>query len=73
MAKQKFDRTKLHRLLLTEFRARATHLSISLISTRLRKRESVVSQSRQLTLSMRQRRDIMHTLTAQAMLTMSRT
>ena len=35
-----------------------------------RKRESVVSQSPQLTLSIRQRRDTMHTLTAQAMLTM---
>ena len=40
------------------------------ISIKLRKRESVVSQSLQLTLSIRQRRDTMHTLTAQAMLTM---
>ena len=32
--------------------------------------ENVVSQSLQLTLSIRQRRDTMHTLTAQAMLTM---
>ena len=40
------------------------------ISIKLRKRENVVSQSPQLTLSIRQRRDTMHTLTAQAMLTM---
>ena len=40
---------------------------------RLRKREKEVSQSLQLTLSMRQRRDIMHTLTALDMLTTLRT
>ena len=37
---------------------------------KLRKRESVVSQSLLHTLSIRQRKDTMHTLTAQAMLTM---
>ena len=40
------------------------------ISIKLRKRESVVSQSLLHTLSIRQRKDTMHTLTAQAMLTM---
>ena len=39
----------------------------------LRKRENVVSRFQQLTLSMRQRSVTMHTLTAQDMLTMSRT
>ncbi len=45
-------------------------VQISKISIRLQKKENVVSQSLQLTLSIRQLRDIMHTLTAQAMLTM---
>ena len=49
---------------------KVTQLRTSRISIKLRKRESVVSQSLQLTLSIRQLRDIMHTLTAQAMLTM---
>ncbi len=40
------------------------------ISIRLLKRENVVSQSLQLTLSTRQRSVTTHTLTAQAMLTM---
>ena len=40
------------------------------ISIRLQRRESVVSQSLLLTLSIRQRRDITHTLTAQVMLIM---
>ena len=47
-----------------------TQLRTLKISIKLRKRENVVSQSPQLTLSIRQRRDTMHTLTAQAMLTM---
>ncbi len=47
-----------------------TQLLISITSIRLQKKESVESQFLQLTLSMRQRRDITHTLTAQAMLTM---
>ena len=45
-------------------------LLISRTLIRLRKRESVESQFLPLTLSMRQRRDTTHTLTAQAMLTM---
>ena len=45
-------------------------LQISKISTRLQKKEKEVSQSLQLTLNMKQRRDITLTLTAQAMLTM---
>ena len=40
---------------------------------KLQKKESVVSQFLQLTLSIRQRRDIMHMLTAQDMLTTLRT
>ena len=43
---------------------------LSRISIRLPKRESVVSPFLPLTLSMRPRRDTMHTLTARAMLTM---
>ena len=43
---------------------------ITLTSIRLQKRESVVSQLTQLTLSMKQTNVTMHTLTAQAMLTM---
>ena len=43
---------------------------ITLTSIRLLKRESVVSQLTQLTLSMKQTSVTMHTLTAQAMLTM---
>ena len=43
---------------------------ITLTSIRLLKRESVVSQLTQLTLSMKQPSVTMHTLTAQAMLTM---
>ncbi len=46
-----------------------TQQRISKISIRLQKRENVVSQFLQLTLSTRQRRDITHTLTAQDMLT----
>ena len=46
---------------------------ISRTLTRLQKRESVVSQFLQLTLSMRQRSVTMHTLTAQDMLTTLRT
>jgi elongation factor Tu len=46
---------------------------LSRTSIRLRKRESVESLSLLLTLSMRQRRDTMHTLTAQDMLTTLRT
>ena len=45
-------------------------LQISKTSIKLQKKENVVSQSLQLTLSMRQRRDITHTLTVQDMLTM---
>ena len=48
-------------------------LKIMQISIRLLKRESVVSQSTQLTLSMKQILVTMHTLTAQDMLTISRT
>ena len=44
--------------------------SISKISIRLQKKENVVSQSLQLTLSMKQKRDTTLTLTAQAMLIM---
>ena len=46
-----------------------TQQQISLTLIRLQKRESVVSQFLQLTLSMRQRRDITHTLTVLDMLT----
>ena len=42
----------------------------SKISIRLQKKEKEESQFLLLTLNMRQREDIMHTLTAQAMLTM---
>ena len=51
-------------------RVEETLLRTSKISIKLRKRESVVSQSLLHTLSIRQRKDTMHTLTAQAMLTM---
>ena len=47
-----------------------TKLQISRTSIKLRKKEKEVSQSLQLTLSTRQRDVTMHTLTAQAMLTM---
>ena len=50
-----------------------TQLQISLISIKLRKKENVVSQFLQHTLSMKQSIDTMHTLTAQAMLTTLRT
>ena len=48
-------------------------VELSRISIKLQKKESVVSQFLQLTLSIRQRRDITHTLTAQDMLTTLRT
>ena len=50
-----------------------TQLQISLTLIKLQRKESVVSQSLQHTLSMRQSIDTMHTLTAQAMLTTLRT
>ena len=50
-----------------------TQLQISRTSIKLQKKESVVSQSLQHTLSMRQSIDTMHTLTAQDMLTTLRT
>jgi len=75
MAKAKFERTKPHCNIGTighvdHGKTTLTQLQISRTSIRLRKRESVVSQFLPLTSSTRQRRDIMHTLTAQAMLTM---
>ena len=51
-------------------RVAGNELQISRILIRLRKRESVVSQSIQHTLSMRQTRDTMHMLTVRDMLTM---
>ena len=48
-------------------------LLLSRILIRHQKKEKEVSQSLQLTLSMRQRRDTMHTLTVQDMLTTLRT
>ena len=47
--------------------------TVSLISIKLRKKENVVSQFLQHTLSMKQSIDTMHMLTAQAMLTTLRT
>ncbi len=75
MAKAKFERTKPHCNIGTighvdHGKTTLTAAPISRTSTRLRKRESVVSPSPPHTLSMRLRRDITHTLTAQAMLTM---
>ena len=66
MAKAKFERTKPHCNI-------GTIGQISLISIKLQKKENVVSQFLQHTLSMKQSIDIMHTLTAQAMLTTLRT
>ena len=77
MAKAKFERTKPHcnigtighvdhgKTTLTA--AITAVLALTLI--RLQRRESVVSQFLQLTLSMRQKRDITHTLTVLDMLT----
>ena len=59
------------RLCLTELLV--TQQLISRTLTRLRRRESVVSQFLQHTLSMRQRNVTMHTLTARDMLTTLRT
>ena len=50
-----------------------TQLLISRTSIKLQKKESVVSQFLQLTLSMRQQNVTMHTLTAQDMLTTLKT
>ena len=64
---------KQHLLLLSQRFSTSKAMLISLItltSIRLLKRESVVSQLTQLTLSMKQTSVTMHTLTAQAMLTM---
>ena len=58
-----------HKELFCSKSTRKRSRELSKISIKLQKRESVVSQSLQLTLSIRQRRDIMHTLTAQDMLT----
>jgi len=89
MAKAKFERTKPHcnigtighvdhgkttltqKFWLKEFQE--TQLKTSKISIKLQKKESVVSQFLQHMLSIRQSIDIMHTLTAQDMLTTLRT
>ena len=88
MAKEKFERSKPHcnigtighvdhgkttlqRYQLTELLV--TVQQISKTSIKLQKKEKEVSQSLQLTLSTKQKRDIMLTLTAQDMLTTLRT
>ena len=86
MAKAHFDRTKPHcnigtighvdhgkTTLTAALSARAAPLLLSIRSTRLPKRRSVVSPSTPLTSSMRPQRDTMHTSTALDTLTMSRT
>ena len=86
MAKAKFERTKPHcnigtighvdhgKTTLTAAITKVlTQLQISLTSIKLRKKENVVSQFLQHTLSMKQSIDTMHTLTAQDMLTTLRT
>ena len=80
MAKAKFERTKPHcnigtighvdhgksqKYQLKE--QKETKKQISKTSIKLQKKENVVSQSLQLTLSTKQRRDITHTLTVQVM------
>ena len=81
MAKAKFERTKPHCNIGTighVDHGKTTHLQQEYqetqqrtlkISIKLQKRENVVSQFLQLTLSTRQRNVTMHTLTAQDMLT----
>ena len=82
MAKAKFERTKPHcnigtighvdhgkTTLTAALVSLVTQLQISLTLIRLQRRESVESQFLQLTLSMRQKRDITHTLTVLDMLT----
>ena len=88
MAKAKFERTKPHcnigtighvdhgKTTLTAAITKVlaeTQLKTSKISIKLQKKESVVSQFLQHMLSIRQSIDIMHTLTAQDMLTTLRT
>ena len=88
MAKEKFNRSKPHvnigtighvdhgkttlTAAITKYLAMLS-LKIMLISIRLPKRENVVSQSTLLTLSMKQNLVTMHTLTAPATPTTSRT
>ena len=80
MAKAKFERTKPHCNIGTighvdhgKTTLTAAITKVSRTSIRLQKKEKEVSQSLQLTLNMKQRRDITHTLTAQVMLTTLRT
>ena len=84
MAKSKFDRTKPHAnigtighvdhgkttLTAAISKQRQTRSLISIRSTRLLRRKREVSQFQHLISSMRQRRDIMHTLTVLDTLTM---
>ena len=73
MAKAKFERTKPHCNIGTIGHVDHGKTTLTAAITKLQKKESVVSQFLQLTLSIRQRRDIMHMLTAQDMLTTLRT